>query len=361
VSRLAHAVFDGGNAVTVYTNDPGTYSRYNFRTGIGIRASPRLGSGRVTKARSYAAIMRAHGFGSVDELLKGYKFWNQVFKEEGATTVICEHAPVALFSALVSRLDVHQVGTCFTVPPINTEAKLLSGSLGSPCIDTIHVDRVIASASQRLGGPRLNLSLFLSLPARWIMSWPILDHYQNRTDDNFSGAPTVQVNRKLERAEPIATYLYYPRTGPFATVLESALKWLDWPAVWVAPGLASSETIGRMRINKPDPFHLNRMSAETLCLYRGSHGTAVEAVQAGATSILLPDTVETVALSLRLERQGLGFVLPTKASFRLIADGLAKIREERLNLSLRKTAQRYVKGFKNECVVARFAAHVGRD
>ena len=273
-----------------------------------------LGPGPATPTLGFGQVIADAGFADDDGLIEIVRAWLALFDLVQPAGLYGDHAPASLLAAHIAGLPAARLGSPFTCPPASRPMPSLMPWLSPPPAGADpanhHADRVIRSVCRHFGAAMLDdVTALLATATPFLTSWPELDSGPQRTDSLWYGpltglAATAPPDWPDAPGPRIFTYLPFDR--PAAAPLAQILAQRRWPTLWVCatpPPFALPPTI----VHEAEPVDIaHALGESTLCISRGSHALALDAIRAGRPQLLLPDTVESRGLALALESQGLG-------------------------------------------------------
>ncbi len=277
-----------------------------------------LGPRSTTPTLGFGQIIADAGFADDDGLIEIIRAWLTIFDLVQPAGLYGDHAPASLLAAHVAGLPAARLGSPFTCPAATRPMPPLMPWLTPPPPDQ-HLanqlaDRVIRSVCRHFGAPMLDgVTALLATATPFLTSWPELHTGPQRLDSAWYGpltglAATTPPDWAITPGPRI--FVYHPFDRPAAAPLVQALANRGWPTLWVC-ATPPPFTLPPNIAHEPEPVDIARALGEShLCISRGSHGLALDAIRAGCPQLLLPDTVESRTLALALQSHGLGHLAP---------------------------------------------------
>ncbi len=270
---------------------------------------------------SYTHLIGRHCFSDSTELEMYLRAWRALFDLVRPGMVLFEHSPTALVAALSYTFKKVLVGGGFTVPAVSTltsqpflpfpttprSPEVFAGLLA----DDARLLAVINTALGRIGAgalPHLG-RIFAQADARFLGTWPILDHFGERADERYlGGAP---MDNKVAPCWPVSDgprvfgYLqYFPAIELLLQGLQAAgvcaLLWVNG----LPPALKQAYTGPTMRF--AEQLVDLRLVAEQAAwvVHHGNHSTMATFMLAGLPQLVIPRHQEQLFCALRLVAAG---------------------------------------------------------
>lgn len=279
--------------------------------------------------------------------------------------LLCEHAPVALAAAYLNDVPVYRIGNGFIVP---SNAGFETLRPWAPCetdeLMRLHqvADAALIELAIRYGKSKsIGLQRLYAASPAILATWPEIDHADDRGDALYHGPLTSDASDELlgdEQAEIPRAFVYMPTTFGKAALIYQALATLGWKTVWFGGRGCREGRVGEITVSaQPQPV-TSIIGENTVVIYRAGCGLSCDVLRLAARPVLVPDTVESSLLAYRLEKRGLGNVLPATQNADLICDGLRHIATVTFNASRRgEVAQKY-QSYNGLAVCDEFAAKI---
>ncbi|HWU68055.1 MAG TPA: nucleotide disphospho-sugar-binding domain-containing protein [Stenotrophobium sp.] len=296
---------------------------------------------------SYASLLHNTGFDDAAGLAARLRAWREIVHTHACDLVITDHAPTAVVAAWGLHRPALQLGTGFTVPPVQQPFPLFR--------EDLKVDRdillnneaavleVLARAHARLQLPApdtLQQPFSHAHPA--LLTYVELDHYCNTRSGPYLGLPHIAQGAAPQWPAGNGPRLFaYLRPSKQFHALLAALQRL--PArVLVRVGDIAADTLRGferpgLRITE-ELIDLRQAAADCDAFVGyGAHGATAEMLLAGKPVLLVPNTQEQGLVALRAQQLGAGLTPPLTGSFNLSA----ALRQLLDDAALKKAAENF--------------------
>ena len=266
-------------------------------------------------AASYAELLERVGYTDTDFVSGQLMAWRSIIEAERPDCVIVDHAPGALLVA--GRLGIRSVaiGTGFTIPPRDKPIPALADEVPRDRLVAVE-DRVLRTVNQSLSAAGYrgidSVAEILATDADYILSFPELDHYTQRSGGHYLGP--IETAAHAARPEwPAAgskrVFVYYHHSYPLFDWLHGQLVRSGLSCLWVAPGISLQDA---QRLSSASvrviahPLDLGTIAREaTMTICHGGHGVCAELLREGQRLLILPHYFEQAVLARSLSQQGL--------------------------------------------------------
>lgn len=288
----------------------------------GVHRAPMLrGNAGTGYADSYAEVLLRCGWTDPAQLGTVLRAWDHGLRRLAPDLLVADFAPNAMLAARAAGIPVIALGTGFTVPPACTPMPF-TRAWDTPRpgrLEALEAEAVAGAntALAGLGGaPLPSLAALFDAQARFLCSFPELDHYAQRGPAPWHGP----IYARRDGIEPDWPDLPGPRVfayvhagHPHFTTLLQALATRRLPTVMYAAGLTPAQVQG---VADPDILRFVRFHGAPLrldaalagCDIVACHGVATvsAALAAGKPVLHLPGHLEQDMVLYRVSQQGLG-------------------------------------------------------
>ncbi|MFC4419595.1 glycosyltransferase family protein [Cupriavidus pampae] len=275
---------------------------------------------------SYLDILALQGAADPDSLSAIIYAWQDLLDLGRFDLLLAESAPFAVLAASLMDLPHMALGTGFTLPPAQTpfpffrqETVQSRSRRGRTETVILHALNVLANAR---GQPqfRYTYEIFRSA-ARYLITWPELDHYGPRERDNFLGPLHTSQSAKGDMAIDwpsgngrVVGYLQpdYPQLAMLLSTLTrsglSSIVAIPGGDRWAREYASSTLRIPTARVQ------LDRLLIDAdFVICHGSHNLAAESLLHGKPLMMLPQQIEQAMLAKRIQSSQFGaYLSPTE-------------------------------------------------
>ena len=307
---LLRAFAAAGWEASVAARDPAPFEA----AGIAALQAPkaqRAASG--FPAINLSAILLDWGYDSAAALAALVAGWRRLFDQTRPDLLHAEYAPTALLAARLARLPSAVAGMGFYLPPqvaplpsLQPWREVGEAELAAP------EARALASVNAVCDPPLARFADLWAADARFVCTWPELDHYGLRPGVDYRGPLTPGAPSPLPSGPPRAVvYLRAddPRLAGLFAAFDATGMELTAHLRGASPAqLDALRAPGRRLSPQPlDP--LEAIGTAHIVVTNGGHGLVSQALRAGRPLLILPSQAEQAALSVRLAKQGLAFTV----------------------------------------------------
>jgi len=270
---------------------------------------------------NYSEIILRYGFLTAPGLKGLVKAWRTLYQYIGADLIIADHAPTALLAANTLNLKRVTIGTGFCAPPhisplpnmrpwIKVPAKRLQTA------DTIALNNANSVISDLGGAPLKILADLFQVDARFLCTFPELDHYANRQGGGYWGSQFniddgTDVHWPEGNQPAVFVYLktdYANYEKVLATLQDKDIRVVAY-VPGIADGLLEKYRTDRIMICR-DPVKLRPLLKDCqLAVCHAGAGTVAAMLLHGIPMMLLPTQLEQLLVSQRVEAMGAGLLL----------------------------------------------------
>lgn len=277
------------------------------------------------RVNSFADILVEAGFGNQHVLTTRLKAWVDLIELLNPTHVIVEHAPTALFAAHAMGIPVVAVASSFILPPVSRPFPVMSPGIRSP--ETIRLQRerqlhgILARSLSSLGLPApSDLQQPLAQMPTGLSTYPLLDHYGERSDADYLGIPMKTSGGRHWWPENVPAG---PRVFVYATwlaAIEVAIAQLLDQKMQVCAVLNSApkDAFSGNRFFCRMPGHVDMseaLSESDVFLNHGSAKSVAQAILQGKPTVMIPPWQEQEMFARRATAIGAGIISrPDKAA-----------------------------------------------
>lgn len=297
--------------------------------GNGMRVIPAPewppGVSRPGVAVSYAEILARRGYCMPGRLPAMLRRWSQVLAQAAPDLIFADHAPTALLAARITGVKTARAGTGFQAPPATIPLPTLLAEDGRAeernKIEALVLD-AINHALLELGAATVpSLAAAIAPDLDFLCTFKEFDHYPQRGAAEYMGplyarSEAMPPARYGEGGKGIFCYVASRMAG-FSDFC-AALRQTGLPVLMHARGLGATEA-GRLESEQftvaVKPVDMAAAAAMSrLVITHGGHGATTSALLAACPVLLVPQQVEQLMFSRRLESQRLAVVAPVLAS-----------------------------------------------
>ena len=307
---LLRAFVAAGWEATVAARQPAPFEAAGFRA---LQAPKARRSPAGFAALNLPAILLDHGYGSTEALAPLVAGWRRLFAEARADLVCAEYAPTALLAARLAGVPSLAFGMGFYLPPQAAPLPSLQ-----PWRDVAEAElaapeaQALAAVNGLCSPPLARFADLWAADARFLCTWPELDHYGRRPGVEYFGPITRSGPRPLP-SSPSRAFLYLAADEARAPALLAAFSAAGIALTAHLRGASPAQLealSGPGRRISPQPLDPVEAIAEAhFVVTSGGHGLVSQALRAGRPLLILPSQAEQTALSVRLARQGLAFTV----------------------------------------------------
>jgi UDP:flavonoid glycosyltransferase YjiC (YdhE family) len=308
---LLRAFAAAGWEAVVAARQPAPFEAAGFRS---LQAPKAVRSPAGFAALNLSAILLDHGYGSTDALAPLVAGWRRLFDDTRADLICAEYAPTALLAARLAGVPSVVFGMGFYLPPL---AAAPSPSL-QPWRDVAEAElaapeaQALDAVNGLLSPPLARFADLWAADARFLCTWPELDHYGLRSGEEYFG-PTSPAAARPSPSGPPRAFLYLAAGEARLPALLAAFSASGIALTAHLRGASPAQLAalsGPGRRLSPQPLDpLEAIADAHFVVTSGGHGLVSQALRAGRPLLLLPHQAEQTTLSIRVARQGLGFVV----------------------------------------------------
>lgn len=322
---------------------------------------PMLQPGQVL---CYSQLIEQQAIPDANALANHLQAWRNLFDLVQPDAVLFEHSPTALLAARGARFAKVLVGNGFTIPPTQAHAGAPWAAFpntprdAATCQKLLQEESRIAALVQQaldtLGWPAIAgwQTLYQEVDARWMLTWPQLDHFGTRDDVHYLGVATVPGHAPPAWPQVGAHRVFgYLRPFPGLEVLLQALQRQSLSVLLYAP-LVPLELRQRYQSASlrfaDQPVDMGRVAQEAdWVISHGNHSTLAGMALAGLPQLLVPLHQEHLFMALRMmEHAAAAMVYQDQAAY----DNAVVLMQERTELrqGARTLAQGMVTALKTD-------------
>lgn len=341
LAPVAQAFRRHGHEVILAVRDIATVSRFAGLKGFGLLQAPvLLRESRLPPSVNYAELLFRVGYINVNVLSGFIDAWRRLLRMVNPAFVLVEHSPTLLIAARIENVRRASIGSGFMIPPrispmptiqpwrAVTEARLLQSEREA-------LARVNAAVAAHGGAPFGALFEMLDVQEHFLSTYPELDHYGPRADEQYWGRIGLSsANKPIEwpPGDGPRIFVYYRAGYPHFSEAMSQLASLALPTVVVADDATRSHiskfSTDRLRITT-EPYDLRSVAASAaVAISHGAHGSVAELVGGGCPVVSLPVVIEQAQFAYRVARAGLGLTAPAKDGKPDVAGSVRRVLED---------------------------------
>lgn len=347
-AAIARGLSRRGVETVFATRDLSTASRVSDRPFARLIQAP-LYTGRVrlVPTLTYAQAISDGGMHDADEATVLVAAWLQLFDLLGPDGIAAEFAPASLLAAHIAGLPAVRFGSAWAAPPAGSPLRSVmpwvADDVAARLASCAAADAVVRTVCRRFGAALIDgVGELLGCRARLLATWPELDHYGPAAGEVYYG-PMTGLGGSFRPAWPEGdgprTFIYMSAHHPAAANLEVALSDLAWPVIWHGEGVhGSGRTISKLQVPVDTAAVLK---GAAICIGRGGHGTACEALRFGCRQFMFPDTLESSLLAWRMQRLHLALSMPERSTAGEIRTVLASSEDAAHRDSRERSRARY--------------------
>lgn len=310
---LAEAFAEAGWRVAAAAKDPAPIRA----AGFAALPAPQPAPAPPAPALNLSAILLGYGYASEAALAPLVAAWRRLFAETRADLVCADYAPTALLAARLAGLPAIAIGMGFYLPPLAAPLPSLQpwrevaeSDLAAPEATAL---AAVNGVRARHGAPPLaRFADLWAAEARFLCTWPELDHYGPRAEGGYCGPITPGGPAPAPQSPPRA-FVYLRADERRLPALLRAFAAAGVQAVGHLRGASAAQlqelAAPGVALSLARRDALAELAASHFVVCHGGHGLASQALRAGRPLLLLPSQAEQTAISFRLARQGLGLVV----------------------------------------------------
>ena len=267
--------------------------------------------------RVHAAMLRLAGYEQPAALGPLYRAWRVLLESVGASLVVGDFAPTALLAARGLGIPRVALGTGYAVPPLSSPTPALRPWEGDVTREDAqhgdgHVLQTINRVLARCGDtPLVAMHELYDADARFVLSFPALDHFAPRDDARYwgtlaSGHSNAAPEWPAGTGPRVFAYLDAGYSGLTHALRQFAS--LGRPTLVVARDLSRSADLPDAPNVRIVPTLVNvdvAVAEASVVVSHGGHGTASRALLGGCPLLVLPQHDEQALLGHRLASQQL--------------------------------------------------------
>ncbi|MBI4789686.1 MAG: hypothetical protein HY782_21865 [Chloroflexi bacterium] len=268
-------------------------------------------------SQTYAQNLWRNGYWHGESLKNQLQGWLALFDAYRPDLILAEHAPSALLAARKAGLPRAAIGTGFSLPPLTSPIPCLPPWFALPETHLVQSEAKFLDGVNRVlqdlgAAPLAAVAEIFEGAARFLCTWPELDHYGVRLDTRY-WSPVIYSPDEIDapwissQRDNIFVYLK-PQYRFFHPIIEW-LRESKQPTLVFAPGLDPAERDaleGDTLTITPHPVNLS--SAATRCrlmISHGGHNAGALMLLAGVALFICPMELEQAVWAHRLRAQGL--------------------------------------------------------
>jgi hypothetical protein len=270
---------------------------------------------------SYTHLITKQCFSSAPELETYLKAWRTLFDEVQPDIVLFEHSPTALVAAHAYPFKKVLVGGGFWVPaatavtthpflPFPTTPQS-AGVFERLCADDARLLAMINGALKQVSaGPMPNLdAIFAQADAKFLETWPVLDHFGERPTERYLGIAPTQTNVVPQWPPSAAPKVFgYLQNFPALEQLLRDLQYADVCALLLVRDLPQhlrqAYTGSSLRFVDQLVDLRQVVTEASWVVHHGNHSTMSTFLLAGVPQLVIPRHQEQLFCSLRLVSAG---------------------------------------------------------
>ncbi|MGH8504450.1 MAG: glycosyltransferase [Stenotrophobium sp.] len=303
---------------------------------------------------SYASLLHNTGFDDAQGLAARLRAWRRIMLDHACDLLLADHAPTAIVAARGLQLPAVQLGTGFTVPPMQQPFPLFR--------EDLQVDRdillrneaavldVLTRAHERLQLPAPGtLQQAFNHAQSALFSYAELDHYRCTRSEPYLGLPDIAQGAAPQwpAGNDPKLFAYLRPSQQFQSLL-TALQRLPARVLVRVGGIAADTLRGfersGLRITH-DLIDLRQAAAHCDAFVGyGAHNATAEMLLAGKPVLLVTGTQEQSLVALRAQQLGAGLTPPATGSFNLSA----ALRQLLDDAALRKAAENFAARYRQQ-------------
>jgi hypothetical protein len=272
-----------------------------------------------SRARSYANLLAAIGFGDVRELELRVETWDRVFALLSPDVVVADSSPVACLAAR-GRIPVLVTGSGFAVPPFHMEVfPTILGNAYPETNQALIRDVVNKVLQARGASPIGSLPELFAGNRRAVFAVPHLDPYRTARNEKLL-SPCIDIRCPLPPTEAPSIFLCLPSTFAHLTTVVRRLQTAGATMSGYLPGprsvgLTLLRHIGA-HIFEMRPI-LSAVLSDASVVVAASADVAVAAYLAGRPQLVLPGDLECSLIATELEKRRVAIALDVTEGRRL--------------------------------------------
>jgi len=273
---------------------------------------------------NYSEMLLHFGYHDYKTLLPLVNGWQELFKLCKTEVVVASHAPTALLTAKVMDLPSAVFSSGFSLPPRQDPMPNMRPWLNVPVERLKSSDQfLLKSINQVLaifGKESISsVSSLLESSRRFLCSYPQLDYYVDRKDDEFFGPITDsgEVNVTARFKKDIKTIFVYLKSDhkDFIPVLEQ-LNAIGVNALVYSPNISQNlkkKYASKTMIISEKKFDVDVLKRCDIAITYGGHGMVSTLLRYKVPMLVLPTHLEQFLLGLRVQELGIGLVVNSDA------------------------------------------------
>lgn len=342
---VARRLKAAGHEVLLATRDIQGAARVFGPAGIPFIQAPHLAKGLPLEHRAagYADILLSQGWSDSGVLCGLTHAWLNLFGLFRPDRLVLDYSPAVSLAARIAGIQTVLIGNGFELPPAESPLPCFPGFSWATAARAAQSEALaITNCNTVLGGfkasPIAGIRDLVAGQSRYLATFPELDHYGPRPDDNYIGPllgwrSALKIDWPAGEGPRIFACLR-PDTSQVQVIL-AALAGMTARVVCVATGFSQAQLEPfkgpHIRFTAL-PVDLHHLADADLCITYGAEGTLLTFLLAGVPQLISPWHVETYMAGRRVEENGLGGMLPegmTALAATQVVDGLVHNREVR--------------------------------
>jgi UDP:flavonoid glycosyltransferase YjiC (YdhE family) len=321
----------------------------------------------------YAEILARYGFGELPALRAAVAGWRHLFALYRPDAMVADHSPLSLFAGHVAGVPTLHLAMGFEHPPeVNGTLPVLREWLRPDAAKTAELEQQLLGymnvvALENSAAPFNKLSDLYNCEVPLLATLPEIDHFPGRADNARYIGPLYAFGDGPSETWPGGTspkvFVYLRPDANIGRILEM-LTTLGCRVVAVIPGLdgrvQSMYRSDTCRIHTA-PIRLRGLADQADCiLIHSGHGMAAFALLASIPLLMIPQNLEQVILTQRIQQLGAGVgMLPDQVPQKFEEAFRALLGEARFRQAAHAFAKKY-RTVDQEKIVQRLANTVER-
>jgi hypothetical protein len=321
---IARHLLAAGHSITLAVRDPQRALKLFKSCSVEVIQAPlwpKSGLPRRDLPINYSQILLNLGFGEFEICRRVLTEWRAIEDCTEPELIIVDHAPGMLLAARSKRPAV-AIGNGFFVPKtgLPMPSLLFNSVLDESLVETNSLLQIELRLLQTVNRVRAELQLqelrslaevFDNLNARFLTTFPDIDHYSGRTEAKYWGSLSYDGSRDNVYSWPAGSgpriFAYLKWSKGLGHLLD-AIGRSGCPSIIVTDGMKVSELqqIARPNMQFVDrPLPIDNVAAECdFGILNATHGTTCSLLLAGKPILQVPHNLEQVITALRASATG---------------------------------------------------------
>lgn len=264
---------------------------------------------------NYSQIMTFLGFSNEQACLNLVSSWRDSLQLLNADMIVADHAPAAIIASQTLNIKRCMIGTGFFSPPRVDKTPAFSLFNNVPENKIAELDNYLVKVANYTlthfkQQPITKVAELFSVEEDFLCTFPELDHYTNRKNQEYWGARfSSSMGKKIDfTSDKFKIFVYIHSNMRDFEQLLTALNNIEAETILHVPKL-NVERASLQFTNltfSPEPIEMDHVLNQVdLAICNAGHGTVAAVLLAGKRLLLVPNQLEQRILTQRLIQQGL--------------------------------------------------------